>query len=230
MAANAAVATAVEPESHKRLHGRLYASLWEAIISGQFLPGEKLTVRSVAEGFGTSPMPARAALTRLVAEGALLQKSNGTVIVPNATREMFCEVMELRAVLEKRATILAATNIDALALSKLKKAVTARERATKRDDIIAYLQANRALKFGIYEHARSPVLLDLIGKLWLKAGPMLRFLASDLPHMGHPECPRHILQYIELGSGEAAGELLAADILTGMKDILASTKNWEREA
>lgn len=229
MAVNAAVATALEPQAHKRLHERLYTSLWQAIISGQFLPGEKLTVRRVADEFGTSPMPVRAALSRLVAEGALVQKSNGTVIVPHVTRDIFCEVMELRAILEKRATILATPNIDSSILSNLKKAAAAREKATQQDDIIAYLQANRALKFGIYKHAGTPVLLELIGKLWLKAGPMLRFLASDLPNMGHPECPKHILHYIKLGSSEVAAELLATDILTGMKDILSSTNNWKWE-
>ncbi|MEM8988139.1 MAG: GntR family transcriptional regulator [Pseudomonadota bacterium] len=228
MAAKAAGALPVVPLSHEPLHERLHAALWEAIVSGQFVPGQKLTVRGVAEAFGTSPMPVRASLSRLVAEGALTQNPNGTVIVPKVTRDTFSEVMELRAVLEKRATILAAPNVGQTDLAQLRESALALREATKNDDIIAYLQANRALKFGIYEHAHSPVLLELIQNLWLKAGPMLRRLANDLPNMGHPECPDHVLQYIERGSGEAAAEVLAADILTGMKDILSSTTVWEQ--
>ena len=227
MAANAPLN--VTPLAHEPLHERMHAALWDALISGQFLPGQKLTVRGVAEAFGTSPMPVRAALSRLVAQGGLAQNASGTVIVPKVTRATFSEVMELRAVLEKRATILAAAYIDAQVLPTLQASAAALEEAARKDDIIGYLQANRAFKFGIYQYASAPVLIELIRNLWLKAGPMLRHLASDLPRLGHPECPKHVLQYMELGSADAAGEVLAADILTGMKDILAATTDWDED-
>ncbi|EFG8199768.1 GntR family transcriptional regulator, partial [Escherichia coli] len=43
-----------------------------ALICGQLTPEEPISLRSLAEMLGVSPMPIRAAVSRLVAEGALL--------------------------------------------------------------------------------------------------------------------------------------------------------------
>ena len=53
------------------LHERTYQELKTAIMSGKFMPGEKLTVRGLSEELGVSAMPARAAILRLAAEKAL---------------------------------------------------------------------------------------------------------------------------------------------------------------
>ena len=48
-----------------------YQRIREGLLEGRFQPGERLKIRDLAAAWGTSPMPVRAALQRLVAEGAL---------------------------------------------------------------------------------------------------------------------------------------------------------------
>ena len=53
------------------LQDQLYQRIREGLLAGRFQPGERLKIRDLAAEWGTSPMPVRAALQRLVAEGAL---------------------------------------------------------------------------------------------------------------------------------------------------------------
>ena len=55
-----------------RLGEAAYDALKDRISRGVYRPGDKLTVRSVAETLGVSSTPARDAINRLTAENALV--------------------------------------------------------------------------------------------------------------------------------------------------------------
>ena len=74
------------------LHDDIYAALRHDLISGALAPGQRMSIRTLAESFGTSLVPVRDALKRLVAEHALLMLPNRTVCVPMMTRERFQEL------------------------------------------------------------------------------------------------------------------------------------------
>ena len=162
------------------LHERVYVELRQALMSGKFEPGQKLTSRKLAAALGTSDMPVRVAISRLTAEGGLVKRSNGTFIVPRVTRAAFKELMELRSLLEARATSLACGRIDAEGLRRLHKYSDELDRAAAADDILKYLDVNQKLKFTIYSYCGSPKLYLLIEILWLQAGPALRYHARVL--------------------------------------------------
>ena len=48
---------------------RVYAELRHWLMVGRFLPGETITLRNLAAELEVSPMPVRAALRHLIAEG-----------------------------------------------------------------------------------------------------------------------------------------------------------------
>jgi DNA-binding GntR family transcriptional regulator len=56
----------------ERLHDRAYLEVKKAIMCGAIRPGATITIRAMAAALGTSPMPVREALSRLVAERALV--------------------------------------------------------------------------------------------------------------------------------------------------------------
>ena len=58
-------------ESAPPAHERVYRSLRARIMHGQIAPGIALTLRGIAAEYGVSMTPAREAVRRLVAEGAL---------------------------------------------------------------------------------------------------------------------------------------------------------------
>jgi DNA-binding GntR family transcriptional regulator len=203
------------------LHERVYTELRHALISGKFAPGQKLTSRKLAAALGTSDMPVRAAISRLTAEGGLVQRPNGTFIVPRITRQAFKELMELRALLEGRATSLACQRIDADGLKRLHKLSEELDRAVNADDIVKYLDVNQKLKFTIYNYCKSPKLYSLIEILWLQAGPALRYHAKVLRGIKDVNFHRQAIAALEERRHAAAGAAIARDIKAGMEALLA---------
>src|SRR5215471_18882094 len=76
---------------------RVYQELRDALYQGRFMPGEVLTIRSLAEALGTSAMPVREAIQRLVTENALTQLPNRTICVASLTQETYDEWIRLRS-------------------------------------------------------------------------------------------------------------------------------------
>src|SRR5579863_5105990 len=75
--------------SRDSLHLRVYQELRRALIAGVFLPGQPVTLRQLVKSLGTSIMPVRDAVGRLIAAGALEMLPNRSVIVPLMTRRKF---------------------------------------------------------------------------------------------------------------------------------------------
>ena len=73
-------------------HERVYRTLRARVMHGQVAPGAALTLRGVAGEFGVSMTPAREAVRRLVAEGALKLSASGRVSTPELTNERIEEL------------------------------------------------------------------------------------------------------------------------------------------
>jgi DNA-binding GntR family transcriptional regulator len=202
------------------LHERVYAELRRTVIAGRFEPGQKVTSRKLAAALGTSDMPVRAAISRLTAEGGLVQLSNGTFVLPILGRDQFREVMELRALLEGRATRLASGRIDVKGFKRLRGHSRSLDKAAEDQDIVAYLDANQKLKFTIYEYCSAPVLRALIEMLWLRAGPALRYHLTVLPQITKINFHHQAIRALQQKRASAASEAISRDILEGMQSIL----------
>ena len=86
------------------LEDAAYENMREALMEGRFKPGQTFTIRGLAQVFGTSVMPVRDALKRLVAERALTLLPNRSVILPLMSRERFQEILQIRLSLETMIT------------------------------------------------------------------------------------------------------------------------------
>jgi DNA-binding GntR family transcriptional regulator len=204
------------------LHELAYEEIRRSLMSGRFAPGSKMTSRGLALALGTSDMPVRAALGRLVAEGGLIQRVNGTIAIPVLSRVDFEEVMSLRSLLEGRATYLASTSLTKLELNLLKKIAAELTKAMKEKDIVKYLDANHRFKFAIYEQCHSPILISLIGNLWLRAGPFLRNLEKSSNLNGAMSIHHHTaaLKALVARDAKGAAKAISADIEEGMSHVL----------
>ena len=90
------------PQDTSSAHDRLYRSLRQQILHGELMPGQALTLRGLGKAYGVSMTPAREALRRLVAEGALTLSSSGRVATPELTPDRIEELAAIRALLEAR--------------------------------------------------------------------------------------------------------------------------------
>ena len=66
---------------------RVYRTLRARIMHGEMDPGQPQTLRGIAAEFNASMTPAREAVQRLAAEGALSLSSTGRISVPVLSNE-----------------------------------------------------------------------------------------------------------------------------------------------
>src|SRR3546814_14969865 len=86
-------------------------------------PGQKVTLRGLAKSIGTSPMPVRDAVTRLVIEGALNMLPSRGLRVYKPTLHEFHEIVQLRCCLEGYATKEAVAVMDQKTVHKIKVSI-----------------------------------------------------------------------------------------------------------
>src|SRR5205085_10068288 len=89
--------------SNSSMQEQAYQSLREAIRAGRFRSGEIVTLRGLAAMLGTSPMPVREAVRRLIQDKTLERLPNRTMRVPLLSPQRFDELTDLRVTLEGHA-------------------------------------------------------------------------------------------------------------------------------
>jgi len=193
-----------------------YAHLRELLISGRVAPGERLSLRDLSEALGVSVMPVREAVSRLIADRALEVAPNRAVRVPLMTRAQFRELAIVRAGVEGWAAAVAATARNPAQIDAIARAEAAMRRAESAPDLGHAVALNRDFHFSLYRASGLPTLVEMIGGLWLKAGPVINL---DLRHSrdrlsaGHAlRCHAAALAAIRAGDAEGARAAVAEDI------------------
>lgn len=181
------------------IHQQVYGQMRQAIMAGKFEPGEVLTLRALAAALGTSIIPARDAVLRLVTERAL-EDSGRSVRVPRLTLAELHDIERFRIALEGDAAALAAERGTAADLATVKAAAARADRACTDNRLDRFLVANQEFHFAVYRAAHSSVLQSLIETLWLQIGPHLGVVVHKLRD-------RNLAENIDLGSH---GRLIAA--------------------
>lgn len=155
------------------LQERVYQELRNALYQGRFMPGDQLTIRSLAKALGTSPMPVREAMQRLVAEQALVQLPNRTIRVPALTPEILTELVRIRMEIEGFAAERAARRGTAALCRELRAINEGFRKAIEAEDSAGMLEGNQLFHFAVYRAADAGELLKIIESLWLRFGPIL---------------------------------------------------------
>lgn len=205
--------------SRTPMHDKIYQTLRAGLVGGRFVPGRAVTLRGLAEMLEVSPMPVRAAVTRLVAEGALALTATRRVSVPVMTPERFDELVRVRILLEGEAAERALPAIDANRLAHIRAHDARLERCLAQADAEGYMQANHAFHFAIYSAVPSTVLLPVIENLWLQFGPFMRLVYERLDMIGLVDQHGRAIQAIEQGQGRELRAAIEADIGDGMRFI-----------
>lgn len=197
------------PIPRESIQHRIYSELRNALMTGAFVPGRPMPIQELADSFGTSTMPVREALRRLVAEQALQIQRNRTVVVPPLTEERLNDILQVRKVVEGSAVELAAPSIEKKTIDELEKLCGEIEKAAIKKQTRDYLIKNRDFRFIIYRHAKSAVILPIVESLWLQIGPFLNLLYFE------GKMDSNVEYYVELIAalrrGDAAGARAALD-------------------
>lgn len=162
-----------------RLGDLAYAALKDRLVTGGFAPGDRLTVRAVAQALGVSTTPARDALNRLMADGNLVNAGPKSVVVPPLDRKVLDEITAMRLALEGLAAETGAPHVskgDIEQLEKLQAKINAGLDSSNYTDVLKH---NRDFHFLIYGRSDMPRLVSTIESLWLRIGPSLNCLYPD---------------------------------------------------
>jgi DNA-binding GntR family transcriptional regulator len=221
----AAVRREGQPHPRAPVHDKVYQAIQEGLIGGRFVPGRSVTLRGLAEILGVSPMPVRAAVARLVAEGALAMTPTRRVSVPAMTPGRFDELVRARILLESEAAVRAMPDIDAGRLAALEAHDLRLEACLAADDASGYMEANHAFHFGIYEASPSLVLVPLIAGLWLQFGPFMRLVYERLDMTTLVDQHERALEAIRRRDAAGLRAAIEADIRDGMRIIGTAALN-----
>lgn len=200
-------------------HDRVYRSLRNQILVGQMEPGQALTLRGIAADFDVSMTPAREAIRRLVAEGALSLSASGRVATPALSTERIEELAALRAMLEPELSSRALPRVHFALIERLEAINDTLAGTIDRQDAVGYIRHNLEFHRTLYLRAQAPAMLALLETVWLQLGPTMRSLYGRLGRSGVPRGHHLILDALRAGDEPGLRVAVRTDVTQGLRMI-----------
>ncbi|BAP42484.1 GntR family transcriptional regulator [Pseudomonas sp. StFLB209] len=204
---------------------RIYETLRNRIIAGQYEPGTQLKEEPLSREFELSRTPVRASLKKLVDDGLAVVEANRGVFVAGWTKWDVEEMFSLRELLEPHAAMLAAmraTEQDVQALHRINDEMA---EAIRRDDENVQLgvqAANRAFHHQLLETARSQRLKTMLQTL-IDMPVITRsfFLYAQADFTRSLQQHLDITYAIAIGDGELARQAMQTHIRMSYRRFMA---------
>lgn len=200
-------------------HDRLYRSLRTQVMHGELPPGHALTLRGLGEQFGVSMTPAREAVQRLVAEGALTLSSSGRITTPELTSERIEELAAIRAMLEPELATRALPRAHFALIDRLAAINQLNAEAVARQDAVAYVRTNLEFHRTLYLRAQAPAMLAMCETVWLQLGPTMRALYARLRRNEPPHHHKLILAALRAGDDPGLRLAVRGDVTQGLRHL-----------
>ena len=198
-------------------HERVYRTLRQRIMHGEIGPGEALTIRGIGKNFEVSMTPAREAVRRLAAEGALFLSSSGRVSTPELSNERIEELATLRALLEPELASRALPRAHFALIERLEAINNGVSQMIARHDATGYIRMNLEFHRTLYLRAQAPAMLAMTETVWLQLGPTMRALYGRLNRTDPPHNHRLILAALKAGDEPGLRLAIRSDATQGLR-------------
>ena len=195
----------------------IYRRLRSDIMYGEVMPGKSMTLRGIGKTFGVSMTPAREAVRRLVAEGALSLSSSGRVSTPELSNERIEELAALRALLEPELAARALPRAHMALIERLQSINATVAHEITRQDAVGYIRANLEFHRTLYLRAQAPAMLAMAETVWLQMGPTMRSLYGKLRRTELPQHHRLIVAALKAGDEPGLRLAVRADVTQGLR-------------
>lgn len=202
-------------------HERLYRALRGRIMHGLIPPGQTLTLRGLAAEYDVSMTPAREAVRRLVAEGALRLSPSGRVATPELSNERIEELAALRALLEPELASRALPRAHLALIDRMQAINSVIDEMIVKGDASGYVRSNLEFHRTLYLRAQAPAMLSLIETVWLQAGPTIRALYEKMQRRQAGEMHRKIIAALRAGDDPGLRLAIRADVTQGLRMLIA---------
>lgn len=202
-------------------HDRVYRQLRSQVMHGRLSPGQPLTLRGIGKDFDVSMTPAREAVRRLVAEGALTMSTSGRISTPELSNERIEELAALRALIEVELASRALPRAHLALIERLQTINNAVAEAVAHRDAVSYLRTNLEFHRTLYLRAQAPAMLAMAETVWLQMGPTMRALYGKLRRTEPPQFHRLIIAALKAGDEPGLRLAVRSDVTQGLR-MLAS--------
>jgi DNA-binding GntR family transcriptional regulator len=202
-------------------HDRVYRVLRTQIMHGEIPPGQSLTLRGIGRSFDVSMTPAREAVRRLAAEGALTLSASGRISTPELSTERIEELASIRALLEPELAARALPRAHMALIERLQTINMMNAEAVAQHDPVAYIRTNLEFHRTIYRRAQAPAMLAIVETVWLQLGPTMRALYGRLKRTTAPPHHRMVLAALKAGDEPALRLAMRTDVTQGLRHLAA---------
>jgi DNA-binding GntR family transcriptional regulator len=214
----------------KPLGHYVFENLKQAIVRGDFSPGNRLVESRIAEAMGISRTPVREAIHKLEREGLIKKLPQGGFYVLNLTREEIEETFGIRSVLESYAARLAAIKHQKEELEPLEEKIEAFQYFLNRGEMEALLKINTEFHGLLYAMSRSPKLVKMINDLQDQIYRFRRIILKiETMAKTSNDDHRQMLSAMKMRDAERVETLVRQHILRGQKIVLKELENGVRE-
>lgn len=223
--------SSLKPIKKENLSIRVYHEIRNALINGQYEPGERLIIGELAKEMGVSITPVREAIFRLISEQALEIQTATAIYVPYVNSEKYWEIQQIRFHLEGMGAAEAAKKISKKELDNL-IALQKEFVAHTASDPKRAASLNREFHFAILEASKMPVLINTVQALWIITGPILKIFhvkTSNLDYSGGRHRHEAILTALAARDPEAATLAIQEDLMWGGKIMFDWLVEREKE-
>ena len=202
--------------SKKPEHETIYLRVKEMILFGEVVPGQPVTIHGLAESIGTGVTPAREAIRRLTAEGALVTLENRRIAVPAMTAHRLQQIELVRLTVEPELAEAAVARCEPNDINELERLDDQVDQAIQRGDIHGYLEANYRFHFHLYRLADAQILHRIAETLWLRVGPSLRVVCGRYGTANLVDHHQAAIHALRQGDAQKTREAMTQDIRQGM--------------
>jgi len=205
------------PDPTPSAHDRVYRGLRTRIMHGDIAPGQALTLRGIGKEFGVSMTPAREAVRRLVAEGALTLSSSGRVSTPELSNDRIEELAALRSLIEVELASRALPRAHLALIERLQTINASVSEMVVKQDAVGYIRTNLEFHRTLYLRAQAPAMLAMAETVWLQLGPTMRRLYGRLQRKVPPHNHRLILAALRAGDEPGLRLAVRTDVTQGLR-------------
>ena len=143
----------------------VFNTLRQAILKGEFQPGERLMEIQLAQRLGVSRTPIREAIRKLELEGLVVMIPRKGAEVAKITEKNMRDVLEVRLALEKLAIELACQRITDEEIKQLEISSQQFYQTTVSKDLLTMAQADERFHDVIYNATKNKRLIQMLNNL-----------------------------------------------------------------
>ncbi len=147
------------------LRNEVYLSIKEAILTGEFAPGERISIGRLLQEIGFSPTPIREALLKLEHEGFVSRLPRGGFIISRFTQKDIDQIFDIRSLLESYAVGLAIQHIRKEDILWLERNIKESEQFIQKKELNKVSKLNTEFHDYLNRLSENERLLSIINEL-----------------------------------------------------------------